>query len=81
LASVRTRRTRRTRTGSTDPDTRTAAEELRVAAAGHTVLSAVPAQPLVRDTAGADRARDLIGSLTERELEVLESLGAGRSNQ
>jgi DNA-binding NarL/FixJ family response regulator len=54
---------------------------VRVAAAGHTVLSAVPAQRLVSNTADAGRARDLIGSLTERELEVLESLGAGRSNQ
>jgi DNA-binding NarL/FixJ family response regulator len=54
---------------------------VRVAAAGHTVLSAVPAQRLVSNTADAGRARDLVGSLTEREVEVLESLGAGRSNQ
>ncbi|GIJ73596.1 DNA-binding response regulator [Virgisporangium ochraceum] len=54
---------------------------VRVAAAGHTVLSAVPARRLVSNTADAGRARDLVGSLTEREVEVLESLGAGRSNQ
>jgi DNA-binding NarL/FixJ family response regulator len=54
---------------------------VRVAAAGHTVLSAVPAQRLVANTADARRARGLIDSLTGRELEVLESLGAGRSNQ
>ena len=54
---------------------------VRVAAAGHTVLSAVPARRLVTNTADAERARGLIDSLTERELEVLESLGAGRSNQ
>jgi DNA-binding NarL/FixJ family response regulator len=54
---------------------------VRVAAAGHTVLSAVPAQRLVGNTADAERARDLVASLTEREVEVLESLGAGRSNQ
>jgi DNA-binding NarL/FixJ family response regulator len=54
---------------------------VRVAAAGHTVLSAVPAQRLVSNTADAGRARDLVGTLTGREVEVLESLGAGRSNQ
>jgi DNA-binding NarL/FixJ family response regulator len=54
---------------------------VRVAAAGHTVLSAVPARRLVSNTADAGRARDLVASLTNREVEVLESLGAGRSNQ
>jgi DNA-binding NarL/FixJ family response regulator len=54
---------------------------VRVAAAGHTVLSAVPAQRLVSNTADAGRARTLVGSLTDREVEVLASLGAGRSNQ
>jgi DNA-binding NarL/FixJ family response regulator len=54
---------------------------VRVAAAGHTVLSAVPAQRLVNNTADAERARTLVGSLTDREVEVLASLGAGRSNQ
>jgi DNA-binding NarL/FixJ family response regulator len=63
----------------------TAPEDLvdlvRVAAAGHTVLSPVPAQRLVGNTGDGQRARDLIDSLTDREREVLESLGAGRSNQ
>lgn len=63
----------------------TAPEDLvdlvRVAAAGHTVLSAAPAQRLVSNTAHAERARELVASLTEREVEVLESLGAGLSNQ
>jgi DNA-binding NarL/FixJ family response regulator len=54
---------------------------VRVAAAGHTVLSAVPARRLVNNTADAERARALLGSLTDREREVLESLGAGASNQ
>ena len=54
---------------------------VRVAAAGHTVLSAVPAQRLVNNTADAGRARTLVGTLTDREVEVLASLGAGRSNQ
>jgi DNA-binding NarL/FixJ family response regulator len=63
----------------------TAPEDLahlvRVAAAGHTVLSPVAAQRLISNTGDRQRARDLIGSLTDRELEVLENLGAGRSNQ
>ncbi|MGV9210591.1 response regulator [Micromonospora sp. RB23] len=54
---------------------------VRVAAAGHTVLSAAAADRLVAQTGRTQRARDLIRSLTEREVEVLESLGAGRSNQ
>ncbi|MFI5926673.1 response regulator [Micromonospora sp. NPDC051543] len=64
---------------STSPDDLLAL--VRVAAAGHTVLSAVAADRLVAQTAGSQRARDLLLSLTEREVEVLESLGAGRSNQ
>ena len=56
------------------------ADLVRVAAAGHTVLSPSAAQRL----AGSDGDRhppvDLIGSLNEREREVLESLVAGRSN-
>jgi DNA-binding NarL/FixJ family response regulator len=54
---------------------------IRVAAAGHTVLSPEAARRLVGVHGDRQRARDLIGSLTEREVEVLESLGAGRSNQ
>lgn len=54
---------------------------VRVAAAGHTVLSPVAAQRLLSNTADSQRARDLIGSLTEREVEVLAGLGTGRSNQ
>jgi DNA-binding NarL/FixJ family response regulator len=63
----------------------TAPEDLidlvRVAAAGHTVLSVEAAQRLVGPGEQRQRARDLVDSLTEREVEVLECLGAGRSNQ
>jgi DNA-binding NarL/FixJ family response regulator len=63
----------------------TAPEDLvdlvRVAAAGHMVLSPAAAQRLVGAQEQRQRARDRIGALTDRELEVLESLGAGRSNQ
>jgi DNA-binding NarL/FixJ family response regulator len=63
----------------------TAPEDLidlvRVAAAGHTVLSPAAAQRLASVTGDARRARKLVDSLTEREVQVLESLGAGRSNQ
>ncbi|MFI5842584.1 response regulator [Catenuloplanes sp. NPDC051500] len=63
----------------------TAPEDLvdlvRVAAAGHTVLSPVATQRLLGDTADRRQARDLIASLTGREAEVLAGLGAGRSNQ
>ncbi|MDF4252540.1 response regulator transcription factor [Streptomyces sp. WMMB303] len=57
---------------------------VRVAAEGHTVLSAAAARRLVaastdRDAVG-DRARELVGSLTERETEVLSGLGEGLSN-
>ncbi len=57
---------------------------VQVAAEGHTVLSPVAARRLVaasadRDSA-RDRARHLVGSLTERETEVLTGLGEGLSN-
>jgi DNA-binding NarL/FixJ family response regulator len=57
---------------------------VRVTAEGHTVLSPAAARRLV--AASADRqsareqARKLVGSLTERELEVLTGLGEGLSN-
>ncbi|MFY1576703.1 response regulator [Verrucosispora sp. WMMD703] len=54
---------------------------VRVAAAGHTVLSSAAAGRLLAQAGNVPQARDLIGSLTDREVEVLESLGAGRSNQ
>ena len=54
---------------------------IRVAAAGHTVLSSEAARRLVASTTDRQRARDLISSLTDREVEVLRCLGAGRSNQ
>jgi len=57
---------------------------VQVAAEGHTVLSPVAARRLVAasgDRACArDRARGLVGSLTEREAEVLACLGEGLSN-
>jgi DNA-binding NarL/FixJ family response regulator len=63
----------------------TAPEDLidlvRVAAAGHTVLSPEAARRLVGVREQRQRARDLVDTLTEREVEVLECLGAGRSNQ
>jgi len=64
---------------STSPDD--LVDLVRVAAAGHTVLSPAAAQRLLSTTPDRQRARDLIGSLTEREVEVLAGLGAGRSNQ
>ncbi|MFC7532393.1 response regulator [Actinoplanes sp. GCM10030250] len=54
---------------------------VRVAAAGHTVLSPVAAQRLLGATTGGPAARDLTAALTEREAQVLTGLGAGRSNQ
>ncbi|WP_229070118.1 response regulator transcription factor [Actinoplanes sp. DH11] len=63
----------------------TAPEDLvdlvRVAAAGHTVLSPAAAQRLAGSIGDRQQARDLIAALTDREVEVLAGLGAGRSNQ
>ncbi|WP_212819798.1 response regulator [Polymorphospora rubra] len=58
---------------------------VRVAVAGHTVLSPVAACRLVGIADGPaqtrQRARGLVAALTGREREVLSLLGAGRSNQ
>jgi DNA-binding NarL/FixJ family response regulator len=57
---------------------------VQVAAAGHTVLSPAAARRLVavstESLSARDRARQLVGSLTEREVEVLTGLGEGLSN-
>jgi DNA-binding NarL/FixJ family response regulator len=57
---------------------------VRVAADGHTVLSPEAARRLVAASAdrqsARERARELVASLTEREVEVLGCLGAGMSN-
>ena len=57
---------------------------VQVAAEGHTVLSPIAARRLVAASADSqsarDRARKLVGSLTEREAEVLTCLGEGLSN-
>ena len=57
---------------------------VRVAAEGHTVLSPAAARRLIAASAdsqpAAERARKLVGSLTEREMEVLAGLGEGLSN-
>lgn len=57
---------------------------VRVAAEGNVVLSPAAARRLVAASAdrlsARDRARELVGSLTEREAEVLACLGAGLSN-
>ncbi|WP_214326146.1 response regulator [Nonomuraea sediminis] len=57
---------------------------VRVAAEGHTVLSPAAARRLIAASAethtAGDRARQLVGSLTEREIEVLALLGKGLSN-
>jgi DNA-binding NarL/FixJ family response regulator len=57
---------------------------VRVAAEGHTVLSPAAARRLIAASAdgqpAAERARELVGSLTGREVEVLTGLGEGLSN-
>jgi DNA-binding NarL/FixJ family response regulator len=57
---------------------------VRVAADGHTVLSPAAARRLVAASADRhstrERARELVQSLTEREVEVLGCLGEGLSN-
>ena len=57
---------------------------VRVAAEGHMVLSPAAARRLIAASAEShparDRARQLAGSLTERETEVLSCLGEGLSN-
>ena len=57
---------------------------VRVAAEGHTVLSPAAARRLIAASAdsqpAAERARQLTGSLTEREADVLACLGEGLSN-
>jgi DNA-binding NarL/FixJ family response regulator len=57
---------------------------VRVAAEGHTVLSPAAARRLIvasSDSQSArERARELVGRLTEREAEVLACLGEGLSN-
>jgi DNA-binding NarL/FixJ family response regulator len=57
---------------------------VRVAAEGHTVLSPAAARRLIAASADSqparERARTLVGALTEREMEVLTGLGEGLSN-
>lgn len=60
------------------------AQLVRVAADGHTVMSAAATMRLVGTATGRasdrDRTRTLLGGLTERETQVLASLGEGLSN-
>jgi len=57
---------------------------VRVAAEGHTVLSPAATRRLIAASADTqparERARKQVGSLTEREVEVLTGLGEGLSN-
>jgi DNA-binding NarL/FixJ family response regulator len=57
---------------------------VQVAAEGHTVLSPAAARRLIAASADSssarERARKLVGLLTEREVEVLSCLGQGLSN-
>lgn len=57
---------------------------VRTAAQGHTVLSPSAARRLIAASTDSlstrDRARDLVATLTERELQVLTGLGEGLSN-
>lgn len=57
---------------------------VRVAADGHTILSPVAARRLVAassdEEAARERAKSLVGRLTERETDVLTCLGEGLSN-
>jgi DNA-binding NarL/FixJ family response regulator len=59
-------------------------ELVRVAASGHTVMSAVATQRLVATVPGRhcarDRSRALLDGLTERETDVLACLGEGLTN-
>ncbi|GAA1649746.1 response regulator [Actinoplanes couchii] len=62
----------------------TAPEDLvdlvRVAAAGHMVLSPAASQRLIGSTTGRRYTHDVIVALTDRERQVLAGLGAGWSN-
>ncbi len=51
-----------------------------VAADGHTVLSPAAARRLIAASTDSQPARKLVGTLTEREAEVLGCLGEGLSN-
>ncbi|WP_461088121.1 response regulator transcription factor [Streptomyces deserti] len=57
---------------------------VRVAADGHTILSPVAARRLVAassdEEAARERAKNLVGKLTDRETDVLTCLGEGLSN-
>ncbi|MEV5706400.1 response regulator transcription factor [Actinoallomurus sp. NPDC052274] len=57
---------------------------VRAAAQGHTVLSPAAARRLIAVStdglSARERARELVGSLTEREAQVLAGLGEGLSN-